>query len=505
MVKVKVQWGKEKYDNVELDTTKDLSEFRAVLYSLTNVPNAKQKILYKGSVLKDGANLADLKVPENATLMLMGTAEERKLDEPIKKTVFIEDLTPEERSRILKEKTGEALPVGLVNMGNTCYMNASLQCLRRINEFKDAAIKYKNAGMGSDPFTTELQKLISRLETKGDAFMPYGFFTGLVNMFPQFGEMVHQGLYKQQDADECFQNILHTVAPYLQYENEEGDKFELIDYLFKIELEATLRCAENPDEPPEVKTEYLNKLPCIIDNQSKPVDHLHEGIKAALEENIEKTSPSLGRIAEYHKFSKLKKLPPYLTVQKIRFMWKKAAESAGTKATKAKILRNVGFPKVLDMYEFCTDELKKTLDHGRAYEKKKNEEKSQANVDRFENYKKKLEAEGKMVPEDNKKIFKQWKEEQVEEDIKEHDEQLYRKIGTGLETGNYELIAVLTHQGRTSDSGHYVAWVHKRGEEWYKYDDDKVSEVKLEDVLNLRGGGDWHMAYYLIYRKIEVV
>jgi len=97
-------------------------------------------------------------------------------------------------------------------------MNASLQCLRRINEFKDAAIKYKNAGMGSDPFTTELQKLISRLETKGDAFMPYGFFTGLVNMFPQFGEMVHQGLYKQQDADECFQNILHTVAPYLQYE-----------------------------------------------------------------------------------------------------------------------------------------------------------------------------------------------------------------------------------------------------------------------------------------------
>jgi len=42
-------------------------------------------------------------------------------------------------------------------------------------------------------------------------------------------------------------------------------------------------------------------------------------------------------------------------------------------------------------------------------------------------------------------------------------------------------------------------------EEWYKYDDDKVSEVKLEDVLNLRGGGDWHMAYYLIYRKIEIV
>ena len=52
MVKVKVQWGKEKYENVELDETQDLQTFKAVLYSLTNVPGAKQKVLYKGSVLK---------------------------------------------------------------------------------------------------------------------------------------------------------------------------------------------------------------------------------------------------------------------------------------------------------------------------------------------------------------------------------------------------------------------------------------------------------------------
>lgn len=118
---------------------------------------------------------------------------------------------------------------------------------------------------------------------------------------------------------------------------------------------------------------------------------------------------------------------------------------------------------MLDMYEFCTDELKKTLDVGREYEKKKDEERSQASIDKFENYKKKLEAEGKMVNEDGKELYKRWKIDQKEEEIKEHDETLYRKIGTGLETGNYELIAVLTHQGRTSDSGHYVAWVHKKG------------------------------------------
>lgn len=40
-------------------------------------------------------------------------------------------------------------------------------------------------------------------------------------------------------------------------------------------------------------------------------------------------------------------------------------------------------------------------------------------------------------------------------------------------------------------------------DEWYRYDDDEVSKVKIEDILALRGGGDWHMAYYLIYRRLQ--
>ena len=54
-------------------------------------------------------------------------------------------------------------------------MNASLQCLRRINEFKEGVFKYKGGAM-SDQFTAAFQRLIARLETKGDAFMPYEFF-----------------------------------------------------------------------------------------------------------------------------------------------------------------------------------------------------------------------------------------------------------------------------------------------------------------------------------------
>ena len=58
----------------------------------------------------------------------------------------------------------------------------------------------------------------------------------------------------------------------------------------------------------------------------------------------------------------------------VRFYWKKESVSAGTKAGKAKILKNVSFPKVFDIYDYCSDDLKKQLDLGGDYERKIREE-----------------------------------------------------------------------------------------------------------------------------------
>ncbi len=81
-------------------------------------------------------------------------------------------------------------------------------------------------------------------------------------------------------------------------------------------------------------------------------------------------------------------------------------------------------------------------------------------------------------------------------------------IGSALPTGFtglYELHSIVSHKGRGADSGHYIGWVRQSpgSQFWWKYDDDKVSEVDTEEILNLKGGGDRDLVYLVFYRFKE--
>ncbi|KNH09098.1 ubiquitin carboxyl-terminal hydrolase [Perkinsela sp. CCAP 1560/4] len=86
----------------------------------------------------------------------------------------------------------------------------------------------------------------------------------------------------------------------------------------------------------------------------------------------------------------------------------------------------------------------------------------------------------------------------------------------------YSLVSVITHKGRTGDSGHYVAWSKQeipsledqsardgtastRASQsvWVVLDDDCSSVVSEEDIKRLSGGGESHSAYVLLYKVIE--
>ena len=53
--------------------------------------------------------------------------------------------------------------------------------------------------------------------------------------------------------------------------------------------------------------------------------------------------------------------------------------------------------------------------------------------------------------------------------------------------------------------GHYIGWVRQEpgSDIWWKYDDDKVTQVGTAEILDLKGGGDWHTAYLAFYRLKE--
>ena len=155
--------------------------------------------------------------------------------------------------------------------------------------------------------------------------------------------------------------------------------------LFEVDLESTVVNTESDAEPEVTQTEKVLKLSCHIDNNNNPINNIQDGLDVSLTADLEKFSEALQRNAVYKKKSLVSKLPSYLCVQFVRFYWKKESAVGGTKAGKAKILRSVMYPRILDIYNFCSPDLKKSLDHGREFEAKLRE---QEDKERLEGLKK---------------------------------------------------------------------------------------------------------------------
>ncbi|KDR78333.1 hypothetical protein GALMADRAFT_64881 [Galerina marginata CBS 339.88] len=580
-IAIHIKHAGKTYD-VQLDPDLPPAVFKDTVYNATGVPPDRMKVMVKGGVLK------------GQTFTVIGAAGELPKP-PQKPIVFLEDMDDSELAEAL------AKPVGLTNLGNTCYMNATVQALRAIPELQ-VALSTPSL-QSTTPLPGALRDLYHNMTRTTDSITPLQFLQVLRQVNPQFAEMDRsekragdlmmgrQG-YAQQgmpyfNAEECYGAIINSLrnVPGLDANGSSVStgaeaaigRAKFVEQFMMGEMRRELSCPEAPEEHATVTTEKVLKVECNITINT---NFMLSGIMSALDTTVEKNSPSLGRQAVYNQKSRLTRLPSYLTVHMVRFSWREDI------AKKAKIMRKIKFPQEFDALDLATDELRAKLLP--ASRKLKEIEKERSERRKVRKRTKQTpaaagpsasgvatpaiaptvdvemgdatavstatdgpatgeEGKGKEVP----------SEPDFEDEVKFRttegleiaaliDEDVKADIGSSA-TGLYELVAIVTHKGAAADAGHYMGFVKKsvfsaykprkvhpildslaaaatgtdpnvqteitttadidaleEDEDWYKFDDEKVSVFPKEKLATLDGGGEDSSAYVLLYKSKNI-
>lgn len=186
---------------MEVNSDEEPMLFKAQLFALTGVQPDRQKIMLKGVQLKNDE--WNVQLTNNMTILMMGTRDELVSAEPVERIRFIEDMNESELAVAMK------MPSGLTNLGNTCYVNATVQCLRCIPELRTALANYKDAGAAGKSIAGALREVFASLES-GATVQPIVLLQLLYSAYPQFTPMT------QQDANECWMELMKVFQQTLK-------------------------------------------------------------------------------------------------------------------------------------------------------------------------------------------------------------------------------------------------------------------------------------------------
>jgi len=308
------------------------------------------------------------------------------------------------------------------------------------------------------------------------------------------------------------------------------------------------------------------KLVCNIQSEvsansgaSTNVNTMMDGLQLNMQGTLEKHSDLLNRNALWKSHKRITKLPKYICVQFMRFFWKATPDNRDHAGLKCKIVRSVIFPEKFDVFPLCSEKLQAVLKSNRdVVQKQLNDQFKKSQEDNGANP---ADVTVTVAPTAPTTVFNATttssssnsnsnamdtssdnnNNEEMDEEMKaalalsmQMDDGSNNAsssssstsssttsattatsggvakesvLGGGLPSnfcGQYELMGIVTHKGRSADSGHYIGWVRKgpESDKWWKFDDDVVTEIPNSEVMQLHGGADSHIAYLNFYRYV---
>lgn len=383
---------------------------------------------------------------EAAYMKAILTIEERNTRSQVskKRREYYKPWIPDSEAAALLENT-DPVPCygrrGLLNLGQTCYLNVVLQTLIHNpllrNYFLSDAHNHKLCKF-KDCVCCELDKLF--IAVYSSSTTPYGPTSLLESTWKASSELAG---YAQQDAHECFISFLNQI-----HTNSRGSTNVscncIIHSTFSGLLQSDVKCGRcgNVTSTPD---------PCLdisIELKGKGIEAGQDTLAACLRRY---THPEKLASREYscsvcgtdsHEVTKrlsIKKLPPVLCFQLKRFEHNTTDKSAARK-----IDTPIRFPSVLNMSDYTT---------------------VASNVHAGVNKEPDLKAIG--------------------------PSELY----------DYDLFAVINHDGQINN-GHYTNFA-RYCDEWYRFDDDKVYPSTLEECLGSIAYMCFYVKRHLDYKPFQ--
>lgn len=287
-----IKWNGKMLE-VDLCLKETVLTLKTKLFDLIEIEIERQKLIYKGKLLLNEEILSNLDLKNNF-ILLLGS---KKI---IQKRILKEEIVTE---NFIKSKTkSETKPTPLINLGNTCYMNAVIQILYSIPElFTELKIASKEECNSS--LVYELKLLFEEMKnSQSKAFAPFSFLSELQKTFKQFNEKDLSGYFSQQDSIEFWDGIINLLE-----KTKNRKKVSFIEGLFKGVI-------EGEKEIKELFFSITNETKCIED---------------CIKNELGQTKFII--------------CPKYLVLKVGRFYWKKEEK------TNAKILKKILFPIQLSL------------------------------------------------------------------------------------------------------------------------------------------------------------